>query len=169
MSTSTRQYNKLPSPSLKTCFSRQVSGEEKLEVGRGELPLPDVVLCSSLSANILQQRKQRQRRRHNATIQSPTKMMVPDVDPDELMEPLIRSMEIISMDPAVEDTEMQVETESSQPESPKRRRTNSASEAAVLSTISSSMSPSREKKNVENKDDSLVSTIKNMISNIFSH
>ena len=138
-----------------------------MEEGRGELPLPDVVLCSSLTANILQQRKQRQRRRHNATIQTPEKMMVPDVDPDDLMEPLIRSMEIISMDPAVEDADMEVE--SRELESPKRRRTNSASEAAVLSTISSSMTPTRGKKTVDNRDDSLVSTIKTMIQNIFSH
>ena len=138
-----------------------------MEEGRGELPLPDVVLCSSLTANILQQRKQRQRRRHNATIQTPDKMMVPDVDPDELMEPLIRSMEIISMDPAVEDNEMEVE--SGESESPKRRRTNSASEAAVLSTISSSMSPTREKKSVDNRDESLFSSIKTIINNIFSH
>ena len=138
-----------------------------MEEGKGELPLPDVVLCSSLTANILQQRKQRQRRRHNATIQTPDKMMVPDVDPDELMEPLIRSMEIISMDPAVEDNEMEVE--SGEPESPKRRRTNSASEAAVLSTISSSMSPTREKKSVDNRDESLFSSIKTIINNIFSH
>ena len=51
------------------------------------LPLPDIVLCSALSAGIAQSRRQR-RQRHQATVQTPG-VVIPTQDPDTLMEPLI--------------------------------------------------------------------------------
>ena len=148
-----------------------------------DLPLPDVVLCSSLAANIAHSRRQEQevlrrsrRQRHPATIQTPARIKefpAPDVDPDTLMEPLVRSMETISLHPAVEDTEAKVEVEAVER---KRRRTTSASEAAVLSTISrataATITRHQDNKISDTGDGSFVSAVRGFIStinNIFSH
>ena len=151
---------------MKTCFSKQLSQEEVMEVTQ-EMPLPDIVLCSSLSASIMHSRRQnkRERRRHAATIQTPG-LQVPDVDPDLLMEPLIKSMEKISMSPRVE-MEEEMETSNSAPGSEiKRKRTNSEAEAAVLSTISKTMMMKPEKKPAT--DENLWSQLKQAWNTIFS-
>ena len=180
-------YSKLPtskqsSPtlSLKSCLGRQTSQEPSMETSQ-DLPLPDVVLCSSLAANIAHSRRQEQevlrrsrRQRHPATIQTPARIKefpAPDVDPDTLMEPLVRSMETISLHPAVEDTEAEVGVVER-----KRRRTTSASEAAVLSTISrataATITRHQDNKISDTGDGSFVSAVRGFIStinNIFSH
>ena len=180
-------YSKLPtskqsSPtlSLKSCLGRQTSQEPSMDTSQ-DLPLPDVVLCSSLAANIAHSRRQEQevlrrsrRQRHPATIQTPARIKqfpAPDVDPDTLMEPLVRSMETISLHPAVEDTEAEVEEVER-----KRRRTTSASEAAVLSTISrataATITRHQDNKISDTGDGSFVSAVRGFIStinNIFSH
>ena len=182
-------YSKLPtskqsSPtlSLKSCLGRQTSQEPSMETSQ-DLPLPDVVLCSSLAANIAHSRRQEQevlrrsrRQRHPATIQTPARIKefpAPDVDPDTLMEPLVRSMETISLHPAVEDTEAEAEVEAVER---KRRRTTSASEAAVLSTISrataATITRHQDNKISDTGDGSFVSAVRGFIStinNIFSH
>ena len=177
-------YSKLPSRqssptlSLKSCLGRQTSQEPAMETSQ-ELPLPDVVLCSSLAANIAHSRRQEQevlrrsrRQRHPATIQTPARIKefpAPEVDPDTLMEPLVRSMETISLHPAVEDTEVEAVER-------KRRRTTSASEAAVLSTISrataATITRHQDNKIPDTGDGSFVSAVRGFISainNIFSH
>ena len=180
-------YSKLPtsrqsSPtlSLKSCLGRQTSQEPSMDTSQ-DLPLPDVVLCSSLAANIAHSRRQEQevlrrsrRQRHPATIQIPARIKefpAPEVDPDTLMEPLVRSMETISLHPAVEDTEAKVEVVER-----KRRRTTSASEAAVLSTISrataATITRHQDNKISDTGDGSFVSAVRGFIStinNIFSH
>ena len=182
-------YSKLPSRqtsptlSLKSCLGRQTSQEPAMETSQ-DLPLPDVVLCSSLAANIAHSRRQEQevlrrsrRQRHPATIQTPARIKefpAPEVDPDTLMEPLVRSMETISLHPAVEDTEAkEVEVEAVER---KRRRTTSASEAAVLSTISrataATITRHQDNKIPDTGDGSFVSAVRGFISainNIFSH
>ena len=182
-------YSKLPtskqsSPtlSLKSCLGRQTSQEPSMDTSQ-DLPLPDVVLCSSLAANIAHSRRQEQevlrrsrRQRHPATIQTPARIKefpAPEVDPDTLMEPLVRSMETISLHPAVEDTEAEVEVEVVER---KRRRTTSASEAAVLSTISrataATITRHQDKRISDTGDGSFVSAVRGFIStinNIFSH
>ena len=60
-------------------------------------PLPDIVLCSALSAGIAQARRQR-RQRHPATVQTPG-ALIPPGDPDTLMEPLIPDTETVSVQP----------------------------------------------------------------------
>ena len=180
-------YSKLPSRqssptlSLKSCLGRQTSQEPAMETSQ-ELPLPDVVLCSSLAANIAHSRRQEQevlrrsrRQRHPATIQTPARIKefpAPEVDPDTLMEPLVRSMETISLHPAVADTEAK-EVEAVER---KRRRTTSASEAAVLSTISrataATITRHQDNKIPDTGDGSFVSAVRGFISainNIFSH
>ena len=52
-----------------------------------EAHLPDIVLCSALSAGIAQARRQR-RQRHPATVQTPG-TLITNTDPDSLMKPLI--------------------------------------------------------------------------------
>ena len=178
-------YSKLPSRqssptlSLKSCLGRQTSQEPAMETSQ-DLPLPDVVLCSSLAANIAHSRRQEQevlrrsrRQRHPATIQTPARIKefpAPEVDPDTLMEPLVRSMEAISLHPAVEDTE------ATEVEAVERRRTTSASEAAVLSTISrataATITRHQDNKIPDTGDGSFVSAVRGFISavnNIFSH
>ena len=105
----------------------------------------------------------RERRRHPATVQTPG-VSVPDVDPDALMEPLIRDMEAISMSPNVEEDD-KMEAEPSE-EPTKRRRTTSASEAAVLNTISKSLVKPNTKKT--NPEDSVWSHVKSVWNTIFS-
>ena len=57
------------------------------------LPLPDIVLCSALSAGIAQARRQR-RQRHPATVQTPGFLRTTE-DPDIVMEPLVQDMETV--------------------------------------------------------------------------
>ena len=59
--------------------------------------LPDIVLCSALSAGIAQARRQR-RQRHPATVQTPG-VLITTEDPDTLMEPLVPHMETVSFQP----------------------------------------------------------------------
>ena len=59
---------------------------QELEGNFSQLPLPDIVLCSALSAGIAQARRHR-RQRHPATVQTPGST-IPVSDPDTLMEPL---------------------------------------------------------------------------------
>merc|ERR1712198_460616 len=96
---SVKNQNKIGN--LKTCFKQQVSRDDDTVNHSQDLPLPDVVLCSSLTANIVHSRRQRDgRRRHPASVQTPAyRDTIPDVDPDLLMEPLINGVESISMDP----------------------------------------------------------------------
>ena len=57
--------------------------------------LPDIVLCSALSAGIAQARRQR-RQRHPATVQTPG-LQIPAGDPDTLMEPLRQDTEMMAV------------------------------------------------------------------------
>ena len=80
--------------------------------------LPDIVLCSALSAGIAQARRQR-RQRHPATVQTPG-VVIPPEDPDLIMEPLIPDMETISALP--------------EPSSSKRRKTEGGKLRSVAAT-----------------------------------
>jgi len=159
--------------SIKTCFKQQVSRDETINHAQ-DLPLPDVVLCSSLTANIVHSRRQRDgRRRHPASVQTPAyRNNIPDVDPDLLMEPLINGLETISMDPSLGDSDdstgSHMEVDDDSVEQRKRRRTTSASEAAVLSTIAISSSMKKTEKNQDHQD-GFLNTIKTFINNIFSN
>ena len=86
---SAQQYKHLPVSTTAQAPGKAVWSphreEEKMSV------LPDIVLCSALSAGIAQARRQR-RQRHPATVQTPG-VIIPTGDPDTLMEPLIPDME----------------------------------------------------------------------------
>ena len=57
-------------------------------------PLPDIVLCSSLSANILPgQRIHRERRRHKAAFQTRGRENLEQLEVEDMMEPLVRRFE----------------------------------------------------------------------------
>merc|ERR1712198_16669 len=168
---SVKNQNKIGN--LKTCFKQQVSRDDDTVNHSQDLPLPDVVLCSSLTANIIHSRRQRDgRRRHPASVQTPAyRDTIPDVDPDLLMEPLINGLESVSMDPNSGDSDdghgshMEVDIPVDQR---KRRRTTSASEAAVLSTIAISSSMKKTEK-IQDHQDGFLNTIKSFINNIFSN
>ena len=95
---SSQQYQALPASPLsspgqapgKPTWGRHRE-EEKISV------LPDIVLCSALSAGIAQARRQR-RQRHPATVQTPGFLRTTE-DPDIVMEPLIQDMETVSVQP----------------------------------------------------------------------
>merc|ERR1719260_4663 len=82
--------------------------EEESEEENEMLPLPDVVLCSALSANILHGQRQRQRRRHKASIQTKGREHLEETPLEDMMEPLVQSLSellsstTISMNPAPE-------------------------------------------------------------------
>ena len=118
----TQQYKALPAsahlPLPTTDLSPGQPGrvpdgvEEKMSV------LPDIVLCSALSAGIAQARRQR-RQRHPATVQTPG-LQIPAGDPDTLMEPLRRDTETVSDHP--------------EPSCSKRRRTEGGRLRSVAAT-----------------------------------
>merc|ERR1719150_2498885 len=68
---------------------RESTSDDETEM---ELPLPDVVLCSALSANILHGQRQRQRRRHKASIQTKGREHLEETPLEEMMEPLVQSL-----------------------------------------------------------------------------
>merc|ERR1711971_396012 len=67
--------------------------EEESEEENEMLPLPDVVLCSALSANILHGQRMRQRRRHKASIQTKGREHLEKTPLEDMMEPLVKSLE----------------------------------------------------------------------------
>merc|ERR1712184_203263 len=94
----------------KALSSKWVSPPRKTEEEGSEeenemLPLPDVVLCSALSANILHGQRIRERRRHKASIQTMAREHPEETPLDQMMEPLVKSLEgllsstTISMNP----------------------------------------------------------------------
>merc|ERR1712154_88335 len=81
-------YQHLPNITTNTKSPGKPAWEEdRVEDTVTQLPLPDIVLCSALSAGIAQARRHR-RQRHPATVQTPGSL-TPNNDPDTLMEPLI--------------------------------------------------------------------------------
>ena len=102
--------------------SNNIKTEEQSDQVKSEnfsqLPLPDIVLCSALSAGIAQARRHR-RQRHPATVQTPGST-IPLSDPDALMEPLIPDMEKVCVQP--------------EPSSSKRRKTEGSRLSSVAAT-----------------------------------
>merc|ERR1711934_671345 len=87
----------------KALSSKWVSPPRKTEEEGSEeenemLPLPDVVLCSALSANILHGQRIRERRRHKASIQTMGREHLNLQDAEELMAPLVSSIEGLLID-----------------------------------------------------------------------
>ena len=168
----------LPNKPLKMYFGQPV--EEPMEQDGNhekELPLPDIVLCSALSAGIYHGKRIRERRRHKATIQTKGREAL-EKDPEELMEPLVRSLENllldekVCMDPnAQEEDEDDVDTSVS---NGKRRRSISASEtASKLSSLSSATIAANKVTKVTNGIDDtpegVFNGIKQLFRNVFSN
>ena len=116
--------------------------EEVSEEEAEMLPLPDVVLCSALSANILHGQRMRERRRHKATIQTRGREHLEETPLDEMMEPLVKSLEgllcstTISMNPDPTPVKDEVEVDGGCVFHTKRRRTISTSSTATASKLS---------------------------------
>merc|ERR1712130_386966 len=87
----------LPSKPLKMYFGRPI-GEESISEDNHheEVPLPDIVLCSVLTAGKNHGGMIRERRRHKATIQTKGRELL-DEDPDYLMEPLVKDLENLDL------------------------------------------------------------------------
>eukprot|EP00092_Neocalanus_flemingeri_P027367 GFUD01029682.1.p1 GENE.GFUD01029682.1~~GFUD01029682.1.p1 ORF type:complete len:180 (-),score=44.99 GFUD01029682.1:267-806(-) len=166
----------LPKKPLKMYFGKPIENPNTQdEIHEEELPLPDIVLCSALSAGILHGKKIRERRRHKATVQTKGREVV-DKDPEDLMEPLVKSLENllliekVCMDPNPKDTEEEVDSVVDS----KRRRTNSASEtASKLSTLSAvAMTTNKIGKAAHGIDDTpegVFNGIKQLFRNVFSN
>jgi len=159
-----------------------------------ELPLPDVVLCSALSANILHGQRQRQRRRHKASIQTKGREHLEETPLEEMMEPLVQSLSellgstTISMnpDPAPE-KEKEDEMDGGCVYHTKRRRTISNtstaskerpnnSTASKLSTLSSVVLASTKLKKdpaltvtIEDTPEGVFNAIRGVFKNVFSN
>jgi len=159
-----------------------------------ELPLPDVVLCSALSANILHGQRQRQRRRHKASIQTKGREHLEETPLEEMMEPLVQSLSellgstTISMnpDPAPE-KEKEDEMDGGCVYHKKRRRTISNtstaskerannSTASKLSTLSSVVLTSTKLKKdpaltvtIEDTPEGVFNAIRGVFKNVFSN
>ena len=112
-------YQHLPNITTNTKSPGKPAWEEdRVEDTVTALPLPDIVLCSALSAGIAQARRHR-RQRHPATVQTPGSL-TPNNDPDTLMEPLIPDLETVSIQP--------------EPSSSKRRKTDGSRLRSVAVT-----------------------------------
>lgn len=142
-----------------------------------ELPLPDIVLCSALSAGIHHGNKIRERRRHKATIQSKGKEVL-EADPDDLMKPLVKTLEDlllvekVSMDPNPEEKEEE-EVDSPFVDS-KRRRTSSVTETvsklSALSTVAITTNTLGKTANeIDDTPEGVFNGIKQLIRNVFSN
>jgi len=174
----------LPSRPLKTYFGKSVcpprgGDEEIVENGEEFLPLPDIVLCSALSANILHGRRIRERRRHKATVQTKGKEHLNLQDAEDLMEPLIPSMEAlaideVSMNPNPNPKEDENEEEVDCVYHTKRRRTiSSSSTARKLTTLSNvALATGKLKKDAMTIDDTpegVFNGLKNLFKNVFAN
>ena len=170
---------------------RDYTSDDETEM---ELPLPDVVLCSALSANILHGQRQRQRRRHKASIQTKGREHLEETPLEEMMEPLVQSLSellgstTISMnpDPAPE-KEKEDEMDGGCVYHTKRRRTISNtstaskerannSTASKLSTLSSVVLTSTKLKKdpaltvtIEDTPEGVFNAIRGVFKNVFSN
>merc|ERR1711990_1032026 len=157
--------------------------EEGSEEENEMLPLPDVVLCSALSANILHGQRMRERRRHKATIQTKGREHLEETPLDELMEPLVQSLEgllcstTISMNP--DPTPDKEEVDGGCVFHTKRRRTTSTSSTATaskLSTLSAVvLSSSKLKKEsgltvtIEDTPEGVFNGLRSLFKNVFAN
>ena len=184
------KVSKMPSFSSPRKFMESSSDDET----EMELPLPDVVLCSALSANILHGQRQRQRRRHKASIQTKGREHLEETPLEEMMEPLVQSLSellgstTISMnpDPAPE-KEKEDEMDGGCVYHTKRRRTISNtstaskerpnnSTASKLSTLSSVVLASTKLKKdpaltvtIEDTPEGVFNAIRGVFKNVFSN
>ena len=184
------KVSKMPSFSSPRKFIKDTSDDET----EMELPLPDVVLCSALSANILHGQRQRQRRRHKASIQTKGREHLEETPLEEMMEPLVQSLSellgstTISMnpDPAPE-KEKEDEMDGGCVYHTKRRRTISNtstaskertnnSTASKLSTLSSVVLTSTKLKKdpaltvtIEDTPEGVFNAIRGVFKNVFSN
>merc|ERR1712212_853399 len=161
----------------KMSISKWASPPRKVEEDVSEeeneiLPLPDVVLCSALSANILHGQRIRERRRHKATIQTKGREHLEETPLDQLMEPLVKSLEgllsstTISMNPDPTPVKEE-EVDGGCVFHTKRRRTISTSSTATaskLSTLSAVVQTSSKLK----KDSALTVTIEDTPEGVFN-
>ena len=182
------KVSKMPSFNSPRKVQENISDDEP----ETELPLPDVVLCSALSANILHGQRQRQRRRHKASIQTKGREHLEETPLEEMMEPLVQSLSellgstTISMNPAPEkekDDEMdggcvyhtkRRRTISNTSTASKERTNNST--ASKLSTLSSVVLASTKLKKdpaltvtIEDTPEGVFNAIRGVFKNVFSN
>jgi hypothetical protein len=164
---------------LRSCDQPARDGEEE-ETMEELLPLPDVVLCSALSANILHGRRIRERRRHKAAVQTRGREHLEDTEVDAMMEPLVRSLEGLLADPAVSlhPAAGEEEADGACCYHGKRRRTISttstatASKLSTLSTAVLSSNLSKVKKGsltIEDTPEGVFNGLKNLFKNVFAN
>ena len=184
------KVSKMPSFSSPRKFIKDTSDDET----EMELPLPDVVLCSALSANILHGQRQRQRRRHKASIQTKGREHLEETPLEDMMEPLVQSLSellgstTISMNPnPTPEKEKEDEMDGGCVYHTKRRRTISNtstaskertnnSTASKLSTLSSVVLTSTKLKKdpaltvtIEDTPEGVFNAIRGVFKNVFSN
>ena len=174
----------LPSQPLKMYFKKSSSPPRQVEKDLSDdedelLPLPDVVLCSALSASMVHGERIRERRRHKATIQTKGREHMEQLNLGDMMEPLVRSLEgllqnNISMNPDPSETEDKDDVDCVY--HTKRRRTISSTSTATatkLSTLSAVVvSSQRLKKNsltIEDTPEGVFNGLKNLFKNVFAN
>ena len=83
----------MPMKQMKT-LTPPFKNEDSLNNSSSLSPLPDIVLCSALSTSILHgQRVHRERRRHKATVQTRGRESMEQLEVEDTMEPLVRSLQ----------------------------------------------------------------------------
>ena len=172
---------------------RKVMEEGSNDETEMELPLPDVVLCSALSANILHGQRIREKRRHKATIQTKGREHLEETPLEEMMEPLAQSLSellgstTISMSPDPAPEKEKDEMDGGCVYHTKRRRTISNtstaskertnnSTASKLSTLSSVVLTSTKLKKdpaltvtIEDTPEGVFNAIRGVFKNVFSN
>ena len=141
-----------------------------------ELPLPDVVLCSALSASILHGERVRERRRHKAALQTRGRDSLEQEEVEDMMEPLVQSLEgllqtTVSLhpDPAREEEQPCVFHN-------KRRRTISSSSPATATKLSllaavvtNSNTLKKDSLAIEDTPEGVFNGLKTIFKNIFAN
>merc|ERR1711963_851299 len=157
----------LPTKPLKMYFGRPEDESTKRMEVEEELPLPDIILCSALSASIQHAHRIKERKRHKATIQTKSREHL-NQDPETLMEPLVTTMGDLDFR---EDMEMEDDrARESLEKKSVRKRTTSASEAASrLSELSkATISLRSSKRKVDDTPEGVINGIKEVVNKMFS-
>ena len=175
----------MPSQPLKMYCKKSSRAPRKVEEELSDeeeefLPLPDVVLCSALSASIVHGERIRERRRHKATIQTKGREHMEQLNVEDMMEPLVRSLESLlqntislNSNPAEADTNDQVDCVYQT----KRRRTiSSTSSTATANKLSSlsavAVSAQRIKKDsltIEDTPEGVFNGLRSLFKNVFAN
>ena len=163
-----KKLTKSPSPPF--------SHDEEASDSNSLPPLPDVVLCSALSASILHGQRLRERRRHKAAVQTRGRQDLEQLEVEDMMEPLVRSLQdvlhtTVSLhpDPAREE-QLPIVSHKKRSRTTSNSSATTATKLSLLSAVvSSSTALKKDSLNIEDTPEGVFNGLKNLFKNVFAH